>query len=938
MVAEKIPVADEAKRFGKYAKYFPLRRIIYLIITIISFIVLIFVRIHFITPENYNLIHLPLEFFSIAVAVAIFIIAWNTREYAEKSFFLFIGISFLFIGLIDFFHTLVYKGLFVDFSNWATQFWITARYFHAFAFLVSAFMVGRDLKIGRTFLLYITGTAVPFVMIFTGIFPTCYNDTLGALTPFKIISEYVIIAILIGSLVAFYVKRSDFDRPMLIQVIFAIIFTIFSEYSFTLYRDVTGIANLIGHLFKIVSFYFIYLALVQKNLHEPYRTMFRDLKRSEQTLQQQKRDLNQIFNISIPMRIIDTNCNIIQVNNTFCAYFHITREEAVRRKCFDLSQSPYCHTDNCTIKQLQRDVRTFEYEAEFKRETGEIQYFIISASPYYGPDGELLGVLENFTDITERKNAEGARRKSEAEFRRLVETMSDGLAVQNAKGIITYTNRRMTEILGYTSEELLGKNWLELADPKTRKIMTKLLYLRKKGQKSIHDITFQNKFGHELSLLLSGNPIFDADDTYQGSLIVVTDITRLKAAELAIRESEETYRTMFEESPVALKEEDFSEIKTFIDNLKQTGITDFRAYFNSHPEKVEILAGKVKIINANKAYLELYGLEDVSNLTDGLTSIFVEESYDGFRQQLIAFSEGKTFLQAEEVSKNLQGTKNNILLRLHVAPGHETTLTRVLVSIVDLTERIEFENLRRQFVYTVSHELRTPTSVILQAISNLQKYTDQLTEDQETQLMVSLSRNAELLAELIEDLLLVSRLDSEQIQIKWVSYNLPTVLRDVIHQFEPRVTARGIKISHKFGETIELLGDPSRIGQIIRIYLDNAIKYSNDESTIEVTAEDHYHGPYNPSNTDGVLIRIIDEGCGIRKTDLKNLFERFYRSEDVLGIPGTGLGLSIARNLAQLHGGETYAQSTYGEGSIFYVFLPRLAEKPQWKTKNTNYA
>ena len=248
---------------------------------------------------------------------------------------------------------------------------------------------------------------------------------------------------------------------------------------------------------------------------------------------------------------------------------------------------------------------------------------------------------------------------------------------------------------------------------------------------------------------------------------------------------------------------------------------------------------------------------------------------------------------------------------------------------IDISERIEFEKLRRQFIYTVSHELRTPVSVISQSISNLQKYKEKLTPDQRDKVMSGLTRNATLLTEIIEDLLLVSRLDRETIRLNWKEYNLVDVLQDVLIQLEPRQKAKEIMIKQEVDGPIQLLGEKMRIAQIFRILIDNAIKYSSKNTKVEIRAEDHYQGEYNPIAIDGVLVQIIDEGRGIREEDIPNIFQRFFRAEDVSDIPGTGLGLSIAQELAQLHQGTTYVESSYGQGSTFFVFLPRLKAPPE---------
>ncbi|MHA1358617.1 MAG: sensor histidine kinase [Candidatus Helarchaeota archaeon] len=777
---------------------------------IVQAVLLVFIMIglYFTSVYEFLLFHFLVELFSIAISWTIFMVAWNSREFSSEGFFLFMGISFLFIGFIDLIHTLAYEGIGLDIfhgydANLPTQLWVLARYVQSIAFFIAIGLINKKVKIKTTFFTYGILTTGALVLIFLQIFPTCY---VGGLTPFKKISEYVIDGIFLGTFIYIILKRKYFEKTMLTYIVSAIIIMMGSELLFTFYISVVGLSNLLGHYLKFIAFYFIYLALIQKNLHEPYYLIFRDLKENEQNLLIQKRNLDQLFNISIPMCIIDPVGNIIQVNDTFCRYFQLNREEILCMKCYEIRKGSKCHTVNCTIEQLQRGKSEIEYEWFYEKPNGQKIDYIISAHPYYGPQGEFLGVIQNFTDITERKRVE-----------------------------------------------------------------------------------------------------------------------------YSLRQSEEKYRRMFEDSPVALKEEDLSAIKIYLDKLRVEGVIDFNSYFDTNPNEVRKLAALVRANNVNKAYMEIYHAYDEKVFYHGLENIFTEESYQAFQAELVALAEKKTFFEIEAITQKLNGQKNNIYMRLSVVPGYEDSLSKVLVSIIDNTEQLAFDNLRQQFIYTVSHELRTPISVIIQAISNLQKYQMKLTKEQYIKLMDTLSRNASVLASQVEDLLLVSRLQIENIQLKWISYNLSEVIMDVITQFEPRLESKSISINRDYASTIDLLGDPLRIAQICRIIIDNAIKYSKENSKIVIEIIDHYKGTYNPSVIDGVLVKFIDEGIGIQEKDISNLFERFFRSEDVVGISGTGLGLSIAHTLTQLHHGEIYVESKYGKGSTFCVFFPRFQEIPQNK-------
>jgi len=164
------------------------------------------------------------------------------------------------------------------------------------------------------------------------------------------------------------------------------------------------------------------------------------------------------------------------------------------------------------------------------------------------------------------------------------------------------------------------------------------------------------------------------------------DMTGRKKTEEALRKSEQKYRQLFEASPISLWEVDFSAVKQRIDELKKQGIKDFRSHFEAHPELVQELAGKVKIVDVNLASLALYQATSKEELFAGLPQLFADESYSDFMEKLLNLAEGNTKYQAEKKHLTLAGDPIDVQLYWSVVPGHEETYFRVLVSIIDVTE------------------------------------------------------------------------------------------------------------------------------------------------------------------------------------------------------------------------------------------------------------
>lgn len=234
---------------------------------------------------NYLLFHALVEFFAVAVACGIFMIAWNTRWLQTNGFIFFLGIASLFVAGIDFIHMLAYKNMGVfpgAGANLPTQLWIAARYLQSISLLLAPLFLRQQARPWLLFTSYLSASGLLISSIFIWkVFPVCFIDGSG-LTPFKIASEYLIIMILAGALFMLYRSRRSLDSRVMGELTGAIICFIIAELAFTMYQDVYGIANMLGHLLKLAGFYLIYRGVVETGLTSPYDLLFRDLKQSEE--------------------------------------------------------------------------------------------------------------------------------------------------------------------------------------------------------------------------------------------------------------------------------------------------------------------------------------------------------------------------------------------------------------------------------------------------------------------------------------------------------------------------------------------------------------------------------------------------------------------------------------------------------------------------------
>ena len=242
---------------------------------------------------SYLLYHTLVELFSIVVSFAIFILAWNTRRVQENHYLLYLGIALLFTSALEMLHTLAYKGFGVfpaHDANLATQLWIAFRYLLSFSFLGAALFITRRLDLVKMTAGYALVTSLLIGSIFLGMFPDCFIEGRG-LTPFKIVSEYIIIFLFLAALGLLIRNRPAFDPGVWRLMAGAVLTSVLSELSFTQYVSVFGPANMIGHFFMLASVICIYQGIVVTGIAEPTRLLFRNLKLSEEALQLSRADL-----------------------------------------------------------------------------------------------------------------------------------------------------------------------------------------------------------------------------------------------------------------------------------------------------------------------------------------------------------------------------------------------------------------------------------------------------------------------------------------------------------------------------------------------------------------------------------------------------------------------------------------------------------------------
>ncbi|HEX8949193.1 MAG TPA: MASE3 domain-containing protein, partial [Dissulfurispiraceae bacterium] len=470
--------------------------------------------------HDYLLFHTVTELFSIAVAFAIFMLAWNSRRYSTDNYLQVIGISYFFVGLIDLVHTMSYKGMGVfpgyD-ANLPTQLWVAGRYVQSLSLLAAPFLIGRKLNHIALLSVYSLAVGLVFATAFSRVFPVCYIEGTG-LTPFKIASEYLISLFFVLSIALLLRAKRHFEAHVVRLMVWSMAFAVGGEIALTFYRAVYGIFNMIGHFFKIISFYFVYRAIVVTGLMRPYDLLFKSLKQSEANLREyqehleelvgkrtlelkranedllkeiaerkrteevlvdQSKLLDSFFTHTInPLVFLDKDFNFLQVNGAYARACKRKESDFIGHNHFEF----YPHEENEAI--FRRVVETKEsFEATAKPfvfpdhpEWG-VTYWDWALVPILDDKGEVDFLVFSLNDVTDRKKAEdrlvysntllkllskvSLRKEYLAAVTKLVRNWSGcrcvGIRVLNEDKSIPYES-----YVGFSKEFWESENWLSV--------------------------------------------------------------------------------------------------------------------------------------------------------------------------------------------------------------------------------------------------------------------------------------------------------------------------------------------------------------------------------------------------------------------------------------------------------------------------------------------
>jgi len=514
-----------------------------------------------------------------------------------------------------------------------------------------------------------------------------------------------------------------------------------------------------------------------------------------------------------------------------------------------------------------------------------------------------IGVVR---DITERKTAEDALRKSAQEVRAILDNLQDTFFRTDASGVITVCSPSAEKLSGYSHDELIGRNIVSLYADKSeqRKIYEQLV--EKAGSVAEYEIIIRHKSGRDVWLFLNTRLIFDERGRIAGSEAMARDITERKVAEQELKLSEER---------LALA------MKASNEGIWDWNIETNKVHMSKQLESLIGIQGKAKV--AKNAIYEIIHPDD----------------RNAYKAAMIAHLKGETEAFECEFrhvrpSGSIQWLRDRALA-LRCPNGRAY---RMIGSIGDITQRKQSEARLRQaleqaeianrtktdFLANISHELRTPLNAII-GFSDLisSEIFGPIGVEKYQEYTKTISESGHHLLDIINDILDIARVEVGKVDFRPERVKLEPVFQACLRLIRERAERGHLTLRRNIQSDLpDINADPRRLKQILLNLLSNAVKFTPEKGTVTLKAR---------VTTAGTLVMSVsDTGIGMKAADIPSVMTPFFQVDSKLSrsYDGTGLGLPLTKSFIELHGGKMKIKSNPGKGTTVTVYLPADSQIP----------
>jgi PAS domain S-box-containing protein len=418
----------------------------------------------------------------------------------------------------------------------------------------------------------------------------------------------------------------------------------------------------------------------------------------------------------------------IDINRGFTELTGYTSDETIGKTSLELNIWADPKDRQKLVKGLQQKGEVKNLEALFRYKNGEVRTGLMSAT-VIEVNGEQC-ILSITRDITELRKNESAIRESEIRYRSIYNTVPVSIWEQDFLQVYDMLeeirSEGITDLMKYLNEhpEFIDKAVKEVKILSVNDITLSIFKAKSEEElftsinKFFRSESFEN-FKYELLAIWEKRTMFEGEtvnQTLEGNridvnvimrlpekredfrrvLVSISDITQRKAAEIALKESEDRYRKIFNSIPVSIIEEDYSQVKIFLNDLKKDGVTDMDLYLDEHPDVVEKAAEKLIINEVNSEYLRFYNLEKKPDVVQSIDGTFTDASFISFKNELLVLWNNQPIYQGETEKLTKNGDKQHIWITVNF-PERDEDLSRVLVTIMNITElKVAEEQIRNQ--------------------------------------------------------------------------------------------------------------------------------------------------------------------------------------------------------------------------------------------------
>ena len=493
--------------------------------------------------------------------------------------------------------------------------------------------------------------------------------------------------------------------------------------------------------------------------------------------------------------------------------------------------------------------------------------------------------------------AENSLISSQQNFQMLFETIDDFLFILDIDANIIQANSIVKKRLGYTTEELTNLNVLAVHPPERRDEAGFIVGEMLAGRAAYCPVPLYAKDGTLIPVetrVILGK--WDDKDVLFG---ISRDVSERQKAEVALRESEARWNFALEGSG---------------DGVWDWNTQTNEVYYSRQWKEMLGYSNEEISSRLDEWSLRIHP-DDLPQVTDDLNRHFNGETeiYSNEHRALCKDGTYKWILDRGKVVSRLPDGKPLRVIGTH----SDITSAKQIEDTLRLTvsKEKELNELKSRFVSMASHEFRTPLATILMTGDSLLSYWNRMDEEQINTKLGNIKDQVQHLTRIVTDVMQVSKIQEGKLTFSPQDVDFVELCRNIVRDFNSdKLLKNKIKFESEFDCMVVSL-DSMLMVQVLNNIISNALKYSEPNPVVEV---------YLQGSEDEILLTIKDNGIGIPEADQKNLFQPFYRAENVKKIHGNGLGLNIVKESVRLHGGEIKFVSNMGLGTTFVVHLPKL--------------